>query len=194
MIPNRIPEYIEKYGFNPFRYSLIVTTAINAATKGHNDTNHKYGDASYTIHLSHVVDVAHRFIHLVPKELRPIIIAACWLHDSIEDARLTYNDIIKIFTSVGVSHADATMIAEIVRAVTNYTRGRNRAERMPDYIYQEIAETVGARFVKLCDRIGNIEFGGKADMYKKEHGHFKAKLYHDDFKLMFDYIEVLLEL
>jgi hypothetical protein len=31
-------------------------------------------------------------------------------------------------------------------------------------------------------------------MYKKEHGHFKAKLYHDDFKLMFDYIEVLLEL
>jgi len=116
---------IEKFGFTPAHVDLIKK-AINVATKGHNDTNHMYGDASYTTHLAHVVDVAYRFIHLVPVEDRPFVIAACWLHDSIEDARMSYND---------VWRAVHLRVAEMVRAVTNYTRGRNRTERMPDFIY-----------------------------------------------------------
>lgn len=188
----KIEKFVVKFGFKPYYHSDIVKHAIIAATKGHNDTNHMYGDASYTIHLAHVVDVAQRFIHLIPTKLRPIVIAASWLHDSIEDARLSYNDIKKIFHD-HASHEDTIAIAEIVRAVTNYTRGRNRAERMPPFIYEDIRETEGARFVKLCDRIANIEFGGKTKMYRNEHSHFKNELYHEDYKLMFDYIEFLLD-
>jgi (p)ppGpp synthase/HD superfamily hydrolase len=184
---------IEKYGFDPKEYSLIVTKAIFAATKGHNDTNHMYGDASYTIHLSHVADVAYRFIHLIPINIRPLVIAACWLHDSIEDARLSYNDIVTIFTKAGISNEIAIMIAEMVRAVTNYNRGRNRKERMPDFVYNDIRTTVGARFVKFCDRIANIEFNGKMEMYKEEHPHFKNQLFHSDFEIMFDYMSYLMD-
>jgi (p)ppGpp synthase/HD superfamily hydrolase len=183
--------FIEKYGFDP-NHAQLIKKAIIAATKGHNDTNHMYGNASYTIHLSHVVDVAYRFIHLVPINLRPIIIAACWLHDSVEDARLSYNDILKIFKD---EPSDvAVMIAEIVRAVTNYTRGRNRDERMPNFIYHEIRDTEGATFVKFCDRIANIEFKGKSDMYEKEHQHFSSMLWNGKYEEMLEYMEYLFEI
>jgi (p)ppGpp synthase/HD superfamily hydrolase len=163
-------------------HSWMVKRAILAATKGHNDANHMYGDASYTIHLAHVVDVAYRFIHLVDIEDRPVVIAACWLHDSIEDARMSYNDVVK---------ATDSRVAELVRAVTNYTRGRNRKERMPDFIYEEIRDLKNATFVKLCDRIANIESEGKIDMYKKENPHFRTMLYNEKYEVMFDYIEYI---
>ena len=171
------------FSFDRF-YVDLVKKAIHAATKGHNDTNHTYGDASYTIHLAHVVDVAYRFISLVPMEKRSIVIASCWLHDSIEDARMSYNDVKKL-TNVEV--------AEIVRAVTNYTRGRNRDERMPDFIYHDIRDTDQATFVKLCDRIANIESKGKVEMYKKENIHFKEMIFHENYREMFEYIEWLLD-
>lgn len=172
-------------------YVKIVTTAIRLATLGHNDTNHKYGDVSYTVHLSHVVDVCHRFLHIVPRDYWAIVIAACWLHDSIEDARLSYNDVKREFINAGVDEKSAIMIAEIVRAVTNYTRGRNRKERMPDFVYEDIRETSCATFVKLCDRIANVEAGGKSDMYAKEHAHFKEMLHKDIYDEMFIYVESL---
>ena len=83
-------------------------------------------------------------------------------------------------------------VAEIVRAVTNYGRGRNREERMPDFVYQDIRDTQGATFVKLCDRIANMEFGGKTKMYGQENEHFKKQLYNHKWDEMFDYIEELI--
>lgn len=182
--------HVENYASNAIYHSKIIKVAITLATVGHNDTNHKYGDGSYTIHLSHVVDVAYRFIRLLPVELQSIIIAALWLHDSIEDARLSYNDIVKAFTKSGVSREDAVHIAEIVRAVTNYGRGRNREERMPPECYEDIRNVIGARFAKCCDRIANIEFGGKTRMYMEEHSKFSKELYHIDLVDMFDHMEL----
>jgi len=173
----------EKLTFYPKEHTDLVLKAISLATKGHNDSNHLYGDVSYTIHLSHVVDVAYRFIDLIPVGFRPNVIAGCWLHDSIEDARLSYNDVKKALNSI--------IVAEIVFAVTN-EKGRNRKERANDNYYKGIRETEGATFVKLCDRIANIEFKGKADMYAKEHPYFREQLYTEDYKPMFDYIDHLL--
>jgi len=172
-------------------YIKIVTTAMRLAANGHNDTNHKYGDASYTVHLSHVVDVCHRFLYLVPKELWAIVIAACWLHDTIEDARLSFNDVKKAFMKAGVDEAAAYQIAEIARTVSNYNRGRNRKERMPDWLYQEIATLPWATFVKMCDRIANVEAAGKAGMYAEEHAHFRKMLYTSELNEMFTYLESL---
>jgi (p)ppGpp synthase/HD superfamily hydrolase len=144
------------------------------AFKAHQDTNHYYDEyLPYEFHLRMVVKAAKDFIYLIPVDKIYTVIAACYCHDTIEDARQNYNSIRK------VTNKD---VAEIVRAVTNYGRGRNRDERMPDFIYEDIRNVPFATFVKLCDRIANVQYSKMtgSDMfekYKKEHDHFKSMLY-----------------
>ncbi len=144
------------------------------AFKAHHDTNHYYDDyLPYDFHLRMVVKAAKDFIYMIPENKIYTVIAACLCHDSIEDARKNFKSVEK---------ETNTDVAEIVRAVTNYGRGRNRDERMPDFIYKDIRETPYATFVKLCDRIANVQYSKMtgSDMfekYKKEHTHFKAQLY-----------------
>jgi hypothetical protein len=151
--------------------------------KAHQDTNHKYDDyIPYEFHLRMALTIAKRFIHLIPINDRPVVLASVIAHDAIEDARLTYNDIRKLAISCGATEQQATMIAEMARAVTNDGRGRNRDERMPDYIYEEIRTTFYAVFVKLCDRLANVNYGlvtggSMPKKYKKENPHFKEMLY-----------------
>lgn len=157
------------------------------AIKSHQDTNHYYDEyLPYQFHLNMVVKVAKDFIYLVPTDKILNIIAACWSHDIIEDTRKNFKDIEK---------ETNTEVAEIVRAVTNYGRGRNREERMPDFIYEDIKNTPFATFVKLCDRIANVQYSKMTgsnmfDKYKKEHTHFKKMLYvSGDNEPLWNYIE-----
>jgi (p)ppGpp synthase/HD superfamily hydrolase len=163
---------------------ILIKAAMGFATKKHNDTNHMYGDVSYTIHLAHVVDVGYRFIDLIPVDDRPYVIAANWLHDTLEDVRISYNDLKK---------ATNIIVAELVFAVTN-EKGKTRQERANEKYYEGIRNVKYATFVKLCDRIANIEYSGKSDMYEKEHPHFKKQLYDEKYEVMFDYIEYLFEI
>ncbi len=156
--------------------------------KEHQGTNHFYDDyIPYEFHLRMALTIGRRFIHLIPEAdenfpLRPLVLAAIIAHDAIEDARLTYNDVKKIALKCGATESQAVMIAEMARAVTNDGRGRDREERMPDYIYEEIKTTFFALFVKLCDRLANVQYGlitggTMPRKYKKENPHFKEKLY-----------------
>ena len=151
--------------------------------KAHQDTNHKYdGYIPYEFHLQMALTIAKRFINLIPEEHRPVVLAAVICHDGIEDVRLTYNDVRGMALDCKATPEEAMMIAEMVRAVTNDGRGRNRDERMPDYIYKEIKTTFYALFVKLCDRLSNVQYGqitggSMPKKYKKENPHFKEKLY-----------------
>lgn len=164
---------------NTFDYEKFFDLII----KAHQDTNHKYdGYIPYEFHLQMALTIAKRFIHLIPISYRAIVLAAVIAHDAIEDVRLTYSDIKKIAISCGATEKEATMIAEMVRAVTNDGRGRNRDERMPDYIYEEIKTIYYSVFVKLCDRLANVNYGivtggSMPKKYKKENPHFKSKLY-----------------
>ena len=93
--------------------------------------------------------------------------SACWLHDVIEDARLTYNDVAKF---AGYE------VADIVYAVTN-EKGKNRAERANHKYYEGIRLNQNAIFVKLCDRLANVDFSKdyRDNMfytYKKENTDF----------------------
>jgi len=159
------------------------------AIKVHHDTNHYYDDyLPYEFHLRMVVKAAKDFIYLIPVDKVFTVIAAAFLHDAIEDARQNYNSIKKA-TNIDV--------AEIVRAVTNYGRGRDRNERMPDSIYEDICKVPFATFVKLCDRIANVQYSKMtgSDMfnkYKKEHTHFKEKLYvQGENEPLWDYLDTL---
>jgi (p)ppGpp synthase/HD superfamily hydrolase len=167
----------------------FITGAEQFAIKAHEDTNHFYDEyLPYSFHLRMVVKAAWDFIHLVSIDKIHNVIAACWLHDTIEDARLTYND---------VKSQTNEQVAEIVRAVTNYSRGRNRDERMPDFVYDDIRNTEFATFVKLADRIANVQYSKMTGSsmfkkYSKEQEHFKSKLFVDgQYIEMWEYLDNL---
>lgn len=164
------------------------------ARKCHADTNHYYDENlnnTYAFHLQMAVLVGEEFKHLLPKEQQLeddtrsdsgmrevwdyVVKPAIWGHDLMEDTRENYNS---------VKGRSNYYVAEIIRAVTNYGRGRNREERMPDWIYKDIVDTPFATFVKLCDRIANVRYSimmrsRMLEVYKQEHAHFKKMLRFD---------------
>ena len=149
----------------------------------HKDTNHYYDKyLPYEFHLRMVVNVANDFIHLVKnfndgdgQSFHEGIILGAWGHDLIEDTRCSYNDVKE---NLGL------YAANIVYAVTN-EKGRNRSERANDKYYEGIRMTPGAGFVKLCDRIANVQYSKMTksrmfEMYKKENDNFIMSLGWND--------------
>lgn len=154
---SEIKEYMEKIGW-------CITQ--------HEKTNHLYDDyLPYKFHLRMVAGVAEDFIHLIPNGLQLNIKVACYGHDLIEDARCSYND---------CKNELGSFIAEVIYSVTN-EKGRNRAERANDKYYEGILKQEGALFVKLCDRIANVQYSKLTksrmfEMYEKENSHFERSL------------------
>lgn len=150
----------------------------------HDITNHKYDGKSYTVHLEQVAEVAGQYLHhLYGAHEEDIVLAACWAHDTIEDCRVTYNDIKK---------ALGEEVAEIVYVLTN-EKGKNRKERANDKYYAGIAANPLATFVKVCDRIANFEYSiangtWMAEMYAKENQEFVAKLFTGKYPDMFAHL------
>ena len=159
----------------------------------HRKTNHYYDRyLPYEFHLRMVNNVYEDFQHLLDDTkdyftgedyrgtsqnqvtLREACSRASWGHDLIEDTRVSYND---VKTELGWQAAD------IIYAVTN-DKGKNRKERAGDKYYEGIRTTPGAVFVKLCDRIANVQYGKMTksrmfEMYKKENPEFIRQLGYD---------------
>jgi len=138
----------------------------------HRKTNHFYDRyLPYEFHLRMVNNVYEDFQHLLDEELNDYCGKAVWAHDLIEDTRVSYND---------VKNQLGEEVANIVYAVTN-DKGKNRKERAGDKYYEGIRNTPGAVFVKLCDRIANVQYGKMTksrmfEMYKKENPEFIRQL------------------
>jgi (p)ppGpp synthase/HD superfamily hydrolase len=141
----------------------------------HERVNHFYDlYLPYSFHLRMVAQAAQDFIHLIPdsnngeESFRDSVILASYAHDILEDVHgISYND---------VKEALGFQAAEIVYAVTN-EKGKSRKERANDKYYEGIRNTPGAVFVKLCDRIANVQYSKMTksrmfEMYKKENDHF----------------------
>jgi (p)ppGpp synthase/HD superfamily hydrolase len=148
------------------------TKIISYAIDAHAKVNHLYDGFPYSVHLSMVALFAQKYINELPTAIQSDILDACWLHDTIEDCRLTYNDILKISNK---------QVADIVYAVTN-EKGKNRIERANKEYYKGIRSVPFARFVKLCDRLANVLYSknSKSDMFKKyesENEHFIESLF-----------------
>lgn len=165
----------------------------------HEKTNHFYDEyLPYSFHLKMVANVAIDFEHLIPNrkdenspaDFKTHIIRAAYGHDLIEDTRVSYNDVKEVL---------GKEVADIVYAVTN-EKGKNRKERANDKYYEGIRNTPGAVFVKLCDRIANVQYSKMTksrmfEMYKKENAEFERLLgrYTDNKNLesMFEYLNNL---
>jgi len=168
--------------------SVILAGARDTAKRWHGEVNQTYGnDLPYHYHTDLVGAIAHKYIALIPTKKQGEVLAACYLHDTIEDCRKTYNDVSKIF---------GKEVADLVYAVTN-EKGKTRKERANAHYYHGINSTRFAVFVKLCDRIANVLHGtihgGMLDMYKKENTEFLASLVLDGYEDMVYDLKVLLE-
>ena len=178
------------------QYGQQIETIRQSAHELHRSVNQTYGDGlPYGYHLDMVVQGLHDFGHLVcvrEEDVLPLFFGG-YYHDSIEDARLTYNDVMKTARQY-LTEEQAIMATEITYALTN-DKGRTRAERAGEKHYQGIRETPYAPFVKLCDRLANITYscaGTNRDnlrmkeVYKGEVPHFLASInpHSDDPRLL----------
>lgn len=143
------------------------------AAKVHADVNQMYGDKPYSYHLFSVAEKTALLIDTMypdieeDKNIITVILFGALFHDSIEDARLSYNDVHKIALEF-MGEPYATASTEIVYALTN-EKGRTRSERANEKYYDGIVNTPYATMVKLADRIANMA-NSKAEghsMYSK---------------------------
>lgn len=170
--------------------------------------NQKYGGyLPYSFHLKAVEAQGEKFIYLIGDgdisnpdnyrstnvPIKDIVRYALIAHDSIEDARLTYNNVLDL--SIEGNYYASKMIADIVYCVTD-EKGRNRKERKNDKYYAELRANKLAIFVKLADLAANTLFSkltgsSMYEKYKTEFPHFKDELYCEELKEFFDYVENL---
>jgi len=146
------------------------------------DCNQKYGeDKPYSFHLDMVTTMVMDYCHLACEyehHIMPIIFGAAF-HDAIEDARMTYHDVLSLAKTF-MTNYQAVIATELVYALTD-EKGRTRKERGSDKHYQDIRDTLYAPFVKFCDRYCNwkysVETGSRmAKVYEKEMPNFIEKI------------------
>ena len=168
--------------------SELVSNAKEYAILKHFETNHKYDGNPYDVHLQMVYDFACKYIHLLPNN-RVIseVLAACWVHDVIEDCRETYNDVKNVL---------GERVADIAYALTN-EKGKTRKERANDKYYEGIRNTKKKKKKKICDRMANVKYskdkGSRMiEVYRKENEEFKKQLWSLPVQEMFDELAGLL--
>jgi len=173
---------LESNGHQPMFDVNWIKSVRCAADAIHESVNQSYGDGPYLDHLDYVAlnavkAVAEAFDNgmIDNAETLPyikVIIFGCYFHDTIEDARLTYNDVlkqtVKFFNEFSVQH----LAADIVYALTD-EKGKTREERHNDKYYTCIQSILFAPFVKMCDICANAEYSkrtksGMFAKYKKE--------------------------
>ena len=151
-----------------------------------------YGPYPYTKHLNDVYNVLITF-----GIFEELILVVSWLHDSIEDTQVLYEDIERRF---------GDRVAKLTFLVTD-KRGTNRRERQL-LTYPDLAKDHYARLVKLADRIANLtmtmhDSQEKFVMYEKEYPYFKETLqaemkvtdeFHDTELKMWAQLEKILEI
>lgn len=161
------------------------------AIKWHGDQ--KYGDHPYVKHLDDVYAVANEFINCIDfyEVCANIddVYDACYLHDILEDTKVSYGELYMNFSWETVN---------IIQNVTDEP-GPTRKIRKRN-TWHKIRSSSLSTFVKLCDRIANVQNSKKNNpqlfkMYQKEFPLFEAALYNPrhDFDKIWDVVRKLHE-
>lgn len=152
------------------KQSELIMKMFMDAHMVHAGVNQLYdGALPYSYHLNQVGMVAAKFGHFIVNDEDDIkaMMFAAFFHDAIEDARLTYNDIVKKAKEY-MNDESAVLSAELVYALTN-EKGKNRAERESDKYFEDMKKIYGAPYLKFCDRIANMRHARmtKSSLFKK---------------------------
>ena len=161
-----------------------ISSIEKCACQIHADVNQKYDkDLPYGFHLRLAASYLTKYGYLEIEDASEIdtLYAAVYFHDSMEDARMTYNDVMSTFEELNMTYGcDIHVVdaAEMVYALTN-DKGRTRSERAGEAYYAGIRNTPHAPFLKMCDRLANVRFTTlmyvehhMAYVYKSEMDHF----------------------
>jgi len=168
------------------RLSTTIEKIKHDAHALHDSVNQKYDHIHpYGLHLDMVASSVYKYgaeVCASEEDILPLFFGA-YYHDSIEDARLTYNDVMRLARQL-MSDSQALIATEIVYALTN-DKGRTREERAGEKYYQGIRETPYAPFVKLADRLANTTYScthanntnnRMKEIYARELPHFLASI------------------
>lgn len=137
----------------------MIAKAIAVACMAHD--GQRYGDEPYHTHLLDVYSVLVRF-----GVTDQLTLAAAWLHDVVEDTKITEAMLRTMFIP---------NLVDIVMLVTCDPLLSTRKEKHRD-LYPRTRDNPQAVLVKLADRIANVMAGGKREMYQREHGFFRAMM------------------
>ncbi len=187
------------------KYKAHIDVIARHAAACHEAVNQKYGEGlPYSFHLRLTASYACRFAHLLPADEDEIetLLAAAYFHDTLEDARLTYNDLTALFTRLNDEHGLSIHVhdaAEAVYALTN-DKGRTRSERAGETYYAGIRSTRYAPFLKMCDRLANLRYATltyphqrMAEVYRQEMPHFLTSIGPDPQAMVAEAQSVLAE-
>jgi (p)ppGpp synthase/HD superfamily hydrolase len=143
---------------------------------------HYGGEDFHQHHLARVVSTLRKF-----GEDNPVLLAAAWLHDTIEDTDVTVEDIRGEF---------GDDVADLVWRLTD-EQGGSRKERH-HRTHLKIRGRSDAVRVKLADRIANFEASIEhrshlRGMYRKQYPQFVADLYRPgEWEEMWNYLNQII--
>lgn len=114
--------------------------ALDLATQAHRGQRRKFGGGPYVIHPIRVAALAAT----LDPDLLHEVVAACFLHDVVEDTPLTFSDLDDMFPPTTV---------KVVQDMT-----KDPAESKDDYFHRVMVQPLScwSPIVKLCDRIDNL--------------------------------------
>jgi (p)ppGpp synthase/HD superfamily hydrolase len=167
-------------------YSFITQADLARLFAVNKHSSQVYGDKPYSFHLEQVVATLNELWPDSDDDL----IAAAWLHDTLEDTNTTYEELVSSF---------GNGVADLVELVTD-KEGKNRAERHRN-TYPQISKSARACLIKLADRLANATNAAKEgnerilEMYRKEHPYFQKMIYnkHESFKVAQQRLDELLK-
>jgi len=119
----------------------LIKSAELFAKKNHSGMLRKDGTTPYTKHLEDVVNRL-KSLGVIDEEL----LCAGWLHDTIEDADITFDDLYERFGS-----SIAVLVSSLSKDVS---LSRKQRERI--YIKQLKEASLDAKLIKLCDISANL--------------------------------------
>jgi hypothetical protein len=123
----------------PERAELIAFVAHTACGQYRAD-----GKTPYVAHPRRVADLVEAFCARMDRATGENMIVAAWLHDVLEDTKLTREDLLHL----GITYAQL----DVVERLTKPDDGP-----APASYYQGISESEEALIVKAADRISNLE-------------------------------------
>ena len=165
---------------NKKQFNGKVAAIKNRAADVHANVNQMYDGHPYSYHLTSVAENTTYILESNTDKFGDVlndldtyltIIFGAFFHDSIEGARLTFDDVHKIALEY-MDEPYAIQATEIVYALTN-EKGRNRAERANDNYYAGIRITMYAGIIKLAARMSNA-------IYSKNNGSSMYEAYRKD--------------
>jgi guanosine-3',5'-bis(diphosphate) 3'-pyrophosphohydrolase len=122
---------------------VLVSCAANFAAERHKDQRRKgKGDVPY---INHLADVAH-LLTVATKGIDAELVAAGWLHDTVEDTATSQDELVLTFGG---------NVASLVMEVTD-DKSLPKAERKRLQVLKTPAKTPRAKMIKLADLTSNL--------------------------------------